>query len=209
MGGSESAAATFNGSLSGDDANLWKAQATARAHEESHPSTDDAPLGGITLPGRHSSARVALPPAVVSYNIHRQNADLRAFDEATKQEQAALSAGEEMVKAAGDVYSADLPFGVHRAGSPRRWREEFAELQQCLEQLAAKRWEARPLCRADPGWLHHAGMGLDVLRGGNRQGREWPELPRSGDRVSLRDCPRRTSVAASPAIVRRPGLSGS
>ncbi len=83
-------------------------------------------------------------PAAVSYNIYRENGDLAAFDQAIEQERAAVAAWEGIVKAAGDVYSDDLPFGVHRVGFPRHWREELAKLQQGLEQLKSKRREAGP-----------------------------------------------------------------
>ncbi len=83
-------------------------------------------------------------PAAVSYNIYRENGDLAAFDRAIRQEVDAVSAWAGTVKAAGDVYSKDLAFGVHRVGFPRHWSEELQKLQLGLEQLRAQRKEARP-----------------------------------------------------------------
>ncbi|MFN7931696.1 MAG: hypothetical protein U0R19_00140 [Bryobacteraceae bacterium] len=41
----------------------------------------------------------------------------------------AVEAWRNIVKAAGDVYSPDLAFGVHRVGFPRHWKEELTKLE--------------------------------------------------------------------------------
>ncbi|MDP2995869.1 MAG: hypothetical protein Q8N47_00185 [Bryobacterales bacterium] len=81
--------------------------------------------------------------AAVSYNIYRDSGDLAAFDRAIAHERTAVSAWQEIVNSAGDVYSDDLAFGVHRTGFPRHWKEELQKLQQGLEQLVAQRSQAR------------------------------------------------------------------
>ncbi len=80
-------------------------------------------------------------PAAVSYNIFRETGDWAAFDTAIARERDAVAAWSGMVTAAGDVYSKDLAFGVHRVGFPRHWSEELGKLQQGLEQLIKQRSE--------------------------------------------------------------------
>lgn len=87
-------------------------------------------------------------PAAVSYNLFRETGNIEALGKAIDQERAAISAWEEMVKAAGDVYSKDLAFGVHRVGFPRHWSEELQKLQRGLEQLMAQEKEAQPVAAA-------------------------------------------------------------
>ena len=57
--------------------------------------------------------------AGVQYNLHTQTGDAAALDRAISREEQAVLAWENTVAAAGDVYSADLAFGVHRVGFPR------------------------------------------------------------------------------------------
>jgi len=80
--------------------------------------------------------------AAVDYNLYKLAGDLFSFDEALAGEKRAVAAWERIVAAAGDVYSEDLPFGVHRVGFPRHWKEELAALRRGLEALESERRSA-------------------------------------------------------------------
>jgi hypothetical protein len=80
--------------------------------------------------------------AAVSYNLYKMTGDLPSFDEALAGEKRAVAAWERIVAAAGDVYSEDLPFGVHRVGFPRHWKEELAALRRGLDALESERRSA-------------------------------------------------------------------
>jgi hypothetical protein len=77
------------------------------------------------------------------YHAARLNAAVayqrKELDAAIAHERTAVGAWAEMVKAAGDVYSQDLAFGVHRVGFPRHWKEELENLQTGLNKLAEGR----------------------------------------------------------------------
>jgi hypothetical protein len=107
-------------------------------------------------------------PAAVSYNLYRESGDLFALDEAIRQERIAVSAWQKIVEAAGDVYSPDLAFGVHRVGFPRHWKEEHTNLKAGLDKLVVERGKARlspasdgpaiahiPVRKAEPGARMH------------------------------------------------------
>jgi hypothetical protein len=81
--------------------------------------------------------------AAVHYSVFRQNGDLFAIDAAAAEEKQAVAAWERLVEAAGDVYSSALPFGVHRTGFSRHWKEELEKLRAGLEKLEKEREQAR------------------------------------------------------------------
>ncbi len=89
--------------------------------------------------------------AAVSYNLYRQSGDLFALDEAIRQERNAVSAWQKIVDAAADVYYPDLPFGVHRTGFSRHWKEELGKLRAGLEKLEIERRDAKFTARGDAG----------------------------------------------------------
>jgi hypothetical protein len=80
----------------------------------------------------------------VSFNLYRETGDLFSFDDAIEFEKRAIESWTQLVAAAGDVYSQDLPFGVHRVGFSRHWKEELQYLLGDLEKLLAARSQARP-----------------------------------------------------------------
>jgi len=77
--------------------------------------------------------------AGVNYNLYKQSGDLFAFDDAIVNEKNAITAWEQLVQAAGDVYSNNLAFGVHAVGFPRHWSEELIALRRGLAQLETER----------------------------------------------------------------------
>ena len=81
--------------------------------------------------------------AAVHYSVFRQNGDLFAIDAAAAEEKQAVAAWERLVEAAGDVYGSALPFGVHRTGFSRHWKEELEKLRAGLEKLETERGRAR------------------------------------------------------------------
>jgi hypothetical protein len=81
----------------------------------------------------------------VSYSLYKQTSDLVAFDDAIAHERKAVSAWEQVVQAAGDVYSRNLAFGAHAVGFSRHWSEELLALRRGLEDLEAQRRAAQPV----------------------------------------------------------------
>jgi hypothetical protein len=70
--------------------------------------------------------------------------NLAAYPSAIAHERRAIEAWSRMVQAAGDIYSDDLPFGVHRVGFPRHWKEELQNLRQGLAKLESQYSQAAP-----------------------------------------------------------------
>lgn len=79
----------------------------------------------------------------VDYNLYRETKAAAALDRAIEQERTATEAWRQIVKAAADVYSPDLAFGVHRVGFPRHWKEELQNLEAGLAKLTAERQTLR------------------------------------------------------------------
>lgn len=77
--------------------------------------------------------------AAVSYNLYLETRNAAAFDDAVQKERQAVDAWRSIVKAAGDVYSDDLAFGVHAVGFPRHWKEELEKLEKDFAALQAQR----------------------------------------------------------------------
>jgi hypothetical protein len=96
--------------------------------------------------------------AAVSFNLHRETGDLFSFDDAIAFEKRAIESWTELVAAAGDVYREDLPFGVHRVGFSRHWKEELQYLQRDLEKLLSTRNQARPRAGEGGPVVAHAPM---------------------------------------------------
>lgn len=74
-------------------------------------------------------------PAAVSYNLYRETKNPTGLEQALRYEERAVAAWHEIVKAADDVYSPDLAFGVEAVGFPRHWRDELARLEDGLKGL--------------------------------------------------------------------------
>jgi hypothetical protein len=108
--------------------------------------TDLKILAGLA---RYHSQRL---PAGVCYNLYKETGDLASFDEAIAYEKCALDAWDQIVAAAGDVYSENLAFGAHAVGFSRHWKEERQILAHNFEQLQAERQKAV----AKPGARHFA-----------------------------------------------------
>jgi len=81
--------------------------------------------------------------AAVDYSLFQQSGDLFSLDDAVRGEKEAVAAWERLVEAAGDVYSENLPFGVHRVGFSRHWKEELEKLRRGLDLLEKERAQAR------------------------------------------------------------------
>ncbi len=90
--------------------------------------------------------------AGVCYTLYKETGDLASFDEAIGYETRALDAWDQLVAAAGDVYSENLAFGAHAVGFSRHWKEERQLLARNFEQLQAERQKAV----AKPGATHFA-----------------------------------------------------
>ncbi len=75
-------------------------------------------------------------PAAVQYNIYLQTGHSFALKEAMEGEKQAIAAWQEIVDAAGEVYTKNMAFGV--VGFPRHWRDELALLNESLKNLQAE-----------------------------------------------------------------------
>jgi len=94
--------------------------------------------------------------AGVSFNLYRETGDLFSFDDAISFEKRAIESWTELIAAAGDVYSEDLPFGVHRMGFSRHWKEELQYLRRDLEKLLSARSQAQPRAGEGAPVIAHA-----------------------------------------------------
>jgi hypothetical protein len=103
--------------------------AGAKGSEAVSTLTDLRILSGLA---RFHAARL---PGAVQYNLYRDVRDANALGSAIAQERAAVAEWTRIVEAAGDVYSQDLAFGVHRVGFPRHWSEELEKLKAGLAVL--------------------------------------------------------------------------
>jgi len=109
-------------------------------------------------------------PAGVAYNLYQRTGDRASLDDAVAAEQEAIKAWEQIVAAAGDRYSTNLAFGVHRVGFPRHWREELDRLRAGLEGLQTEQANASantesatriPVRRLDPAHALQVGATVD------------------------------------------------
>jgi hypothetical protein len=73
--------------------------------------------------------------------------NLGDYENMLAHERKAIDAWAALTAAAGDIYSDDLPFGVHRVGFPRHWKEELANLQEGLKKLETQKPAASPAKR--------------------------------------------------------------
>ncbi len=90
-------------------------------------------------------------PAAVSYRIFQRTHDISALDEAIKYEKNAIVAWQQIVDAAGDVYTSDIKMGVKSAdfeGIDHRltghWKDELSYLETGLENLNKERENYQP-----------------------------------------------------------------
>ena len=88
-------------------------------------------------------------PAGVAWVLYQTTGNTRALDDAIRHEESAIRAWEEIVAAAGDVYSDDLMMGRPEAGLAGHWRDELVELQRGLDELRQRRAEAEPSAPSD------------------------------------------------------------
>jgi hypothetical protein len=93
----------------------------------------------------------------VRYSLFQMRGVEGDLDAAIAHEKEAVAAWRQTIAAAGDVYSDDLAFGVHRVGFPRHWKEELPKLEASLAKLEEQRKTAKP------------GKALEAKRGGDRE----------------------------------------
>jgi len=83
-------------------------------------------------------------PAAVSYRLFERTQDVSALNEAISYEQSAIEAWQNIVEAAGDIYSYDLMMGVRVADLCGHWKDELIMLEKGLKNLEQKRDELQP-----------------------------------------------------------------
>ena len=78
-------------------------------------------------------------PAAVSYRLFERTQDVSALNEAISYEQNAIEAWQNIVDAAGNIYTEDLMMGVRVADLCGHWKDELIMLQKGLKDLKQKR----------------------------------------------------------------------
>jgi hypothetical protein len=78
-------------------------------------------------------------PAAVSCRIFERTQNVSALDEAIRYEREAIEAWQQIVNAAGDVYTEDLMMGVRVADLCGHWKDELVLLKNGLMKLEQKR----------------------------------------------------------------------
>lgn len=115
------------------EVSLAEKAAGDRAGKEFRSTMTDARI--LASLARYYSSRLL---AAVSYNVYKTSGDVRAFDDALADEKRAIAAWQNIVEAAGNVYSDKLPFGA-LGYFPRHWKEELERLEADFDRLAATR----------------------------------------------------------------------
>ena len=95
-------------------------------------------------------------PASVHYNLYKETGDPLALEDAIASEKQAIAAWEGIVESAGDVYSENLAFGVHRVGFPRHWKEELDRLRKDMAALLAEKEQSKGRVQSDTSGLARA-----------------------------------------------------
>jgi hypothetical protein len=119
-----------------------KAIGKNRNKEFNSTITDLSILSNLAL---YHSRRI---PAAVSYRLFERTHDISALDDAIAYERKAIEAWQQIVAAAGDVYSDDLMMGVRAAEFMNmihhlsgHWKDELGYLEKGLANLEKKRRE--------------------------------------------------------------------
>jgi len=82
-------------------------------------------------------------PAGLNYALFERTHDLNALDDAIRDEGRAVQAWEGIVRAAGDVYHADLMMGLAEFDLSGHWKDELVKLKAGLAALGRQRAEFR------------------------------------------------------------------
>ncbi len=93
--------------------------------------------------------------AGVHYALFEQTQDLNALDAAITCEDEAIAAWEDLVAAAGDVYTDNLMMGLEQAGLSGHWRDELAALRRGRDKLEAERDAFSPPAAESTPWIAH------------------------------------------------------
>jgi hypothetical protein len=114
-------------------AEMEKRIGSHRSKEFTSTTTDLKVLANLAL---YHSRRI---PAAVSYRLFDHTTDPGALDQAIKHEREAVEAWQQLVQAAGDVYTDDLMMGVRGAALCGHWKDELTALQEGLTALERQR----------------------------------------------------------------------
>ncbi len=93
--------------------------------------------------------------AGVQWALFDQSQDVNALDAAIALEGEGLQAWEQLVAAAGDVYTDNLMMGLESAGMSGHWRDELVALRAGLAELEAQREAFRPPAGEEKPWIAH------------------------------------------------------
>jgi hypothetical protein len=102
-------------------------------------------------------------PAGLNFALFERTHDLNALDEAIADETRAVEAWEGIVRAAGDVYTADLMMGLPEFDLSGHWKDELVKLKAGLVALERQRSEFRAQPRREIGRYD---LGTGPLRAG-------------------------------------------
>ena len=102
-------------------------------------------------------------PAGLSYALYERTHDLNALDDAIAGEKRAMEAWEGIVRAAGDVYHADLMMGLAEFDLSGHWKDELVKLKAGVARLERERTEFRAQAAREIGRYD---LGAGPLRAG-------------------------------------------
>lgn len=127
-----------------DETSQWFAQIAAQILEQVELARK---AGGSGKEFLATITDLKILAGLARYHSHRLRAavdySFGDIERAVTSEKEAVAAWEGIVAAAGDVYNEQLPFGVHRVGFSRHWKEELEKLRRGLAALEKER--GRPL----------------------------------------------------------------
>ena len=124
--------------------------ASARANRELASTVVDLKI--LANLARYHSHRA---DAGFAYALWEQSGDLTAFDRALASEKQAIDAWESIVRAAGDVYAANLRMGLDRSELTGHWRDELEALRRGYDALQRQRQAVSATAGTDAPAISH------------------------------------------------------
>jgi hypothetical protein len=87
-------------------------------------------------------------PAAVAWNLYKRTGNAQCLDEAIAGERSAQAAWQQLVAAAGDVYTDDLAMGNRKTDLCGHWKDQLPLLERSIATLQRERERSKP--PADP-----------------------------------------------------------
>jgi hypothetical protein len=97
-------------------------------------------------------------PAAVAWNLYKRTGDSQCVDEAIAGERSAQAAWQQLVAAAGDVYTDDLAMGNRKTDLCGHWKDQLPLLERSIAALQRERERSKP--SADPSLVKRLAAAL-------------------------------------------------